>query len=248
MPATLEAGTIAGYCVGEPWNQQAVMRGIGVPVITDYEIWKDNPEKVFGVTKGWADKNKKTHVAVIKALMRAGQWMDASLENRKETAQILSKKEYVGADYEVIANSMTGTFLYTKNDRREMPDFNVFFRKHATYPFYSDAIWSLTQMRRGGQIGEAKPDSWYHETAKRVYLPEVYLEAAKQLLEAGVITKQDVPWDSDGYRAPTSEFIDGVTYDGKKPLDYLNQLAIGLKDTPGAAASATGKPTATTSL
>src|SRR5690606_26876950 len=23
MPATLEAGTINGYCVGEPWNQQA---------------------------------------------------------------------------------------------------------------------------------------------------------------------------------------------------------------------------------
>ena len=50
MPATLEAGTIYGYCVGEPWNQQAVFKGIGVPVITDYEIWKDNPEKVFGIT------------------------------------------------------------------------------------------------------------------------------------------------------------------------------------------------------
>ena len=32
MPATLEAGTIHGYCVGEPWNQQAVFKGIGVPV------------------------------------------------------------------------------------------------------------------------------------------------------------------------------------------------------------------------
>jgi nitrate/nitrite transport system substrate-binding protein len=33
MPATLEAGTINGYCVGEPWNQQAVFRGIGVPLL-----------------------------------------------------------------------------------------------------------------------------------------------------------------------------------------------------------------------
>jgi nitrate/nitrite transport system substrate-binding protein len=47
MPATLEAGTIFGYSVGEPWNQQAVIKGVGVPVITDYEIWKNNPEKVF---------------------------------------------------------------------------------------------------------------------------------------------------------------------------------------------------------
>ncbi|MEJ1999507.1 MAG: CmpA/NrtA family ABC transporter substrate-binding protein, partial [Maritimibacter sp.] len=55
MPATLEAGTIDGYCVGEPWNQQAVFKGIGVPVITDYEIWKNNPEKVFGITQEFAD-------------------------------------------------------------------------------------------------------------------------------------------------------------------------------------------------
>jgi len=56
MPATLEAGTIYGYCVGEPWNQQAVFKGIGVPVITDYEIWKNNPEKVFGMTKEFTEK------------------------------------------------------------------------------------------------------------------------------------------------------------------------------------------------
>ncbi|HYQ59179.1 MAG TPA: CmpA/NrtA family ABC transporter substrate-binding protein, partial [Draconibacterium sp.] len=50
MPATLEAGTIYGYCVGEPWNQQAVFKQIGVPVVTNYEIWKNNPEKVFVMT------------------------------------------------------------------------------------------------------------------------------------------------------------------------------------------------------
>jgi nitrate/nitrite transport system substrate-binding protein len=43
MPATLESGTIHGYCVGEPWNQQAVFKGIGVPVIVDDDIWKNNP-------------------------------------------------------------------------------------------------------------------------------------------------------------------------------------------------------------
>ena len=36
MPSTMEAGTIYGYCVGEQWNQQAVFKGIGVTVITDY--------------------------------------------------------------------------------------------------------------------------------------------------------------------------------------------------------------------
>jgi len=77
MPATLEAGTIYGYGVVEPWNQQAVFKGIGVPVITDYEIWKNNPEKVFGVSKEWAEKYPITHKKVVKALIRAAQWLDA---------------------------------------------------------------------------------------------------------------------------------------------------------------------------
>ena len=72
MPATLEAGTIHGYCVGEPWNQEAVFKGIGVPVITDYDIWKNNPEKVFGMTAEFAEKNPNTTLAITKALIRAG--------------------------------------------------------------------------------------------------------------------------------------------------------------------------------
>ncbi len=231
MPATMEAGTINGYCVGEPWNQAAVFKGIGVPVITDYEIWKNNPEKVFGVTKDWADKNPNTHLALVKALIRAGQWLDENNNaNREEAVKILAKPEYVGADAKVIANSMTGTFEYEKGDKREVPDFNVFFRHYATYPFYSDAVWYLSQMRRWGQIGEAKPDAWYADTAKSVYRPDIYLSAAKMLIDEGKAKQADFPFGTDGYRAPTSDFIDGIAYDGKKPNDYLKSLAIGLKN------------------
>ena len=232
MPATLEAGTIYGYCVGEPWNQQAVFKGIGVPVVTDYEIWKDNPEKVFGVSKKWADKNPNTHKAVIKAMIRAAMWLDkGGLENRKEASKILARSEYVGADYEVIANSMTGTFEYEKGDKRFLPDFNVFFRYNATYPYYSDAVWYLSQMRRWGQISEQKSDSWYMDMAKKVYRPDLYAEAAKELIAEGKAKAEDFPdFDKEtGYRAPQTEFIDNVTFDGKKPNAYLEQFPIGLK-------------------
>jgi nitrate/nitrite transport system substrate-binding protein len=229
MPSTMEAGTINGYCVGEPWNQQAVFKGIGVPVITDLEIWKNNPEKVFGVTRGWANKNPNTHVAVVKALIRACMWLDASMANRVEAVKMLSKPGYVGADAEVIGNSMTGSFEYEKGDKRPMPDFNVFFRYFATYPFYSDAIWYLTQMRRWGQITESKPDSWYVETAKKVYLPAVYMQAAKALVSEGKAKDTDFPAKTDGFKGPQDGFIDGIVYDGRKPNDYLNKFKIGLK-------------------
>ncbi|MEC9268765.1 MAG: CmpA/NrtA family ABC transporter substrate-binding protein [Pseudomonadota bacterium] len=230
MPATLEAGTIYGYCVGEPWNQQAVFKGIGVPVITDFEIWKNNPEKVFGITAEFAEKYPNTTLALTKALIRAAQWLDENDNaNRPAAVEILSRPEYVGADYEVIANSMTGTFEYEKGDKREVPDFNVFFRYHATYPYYSDAVWYLTQMRRWGQIAEAKPDGWYDEVARKVYRPDIYLEAARLLVEEGQVQEADFPWDSDGYREPQDEFIDGIAFDGRQPNAYLESFPIGLK-------------------
>ncbi len=232
MPATLEAGTIYGYSVGEPWNQQAVFKGIGVPVITDYEIWKNNPEKVFGLTAGFVEENPNTTLAITKALIRAAMWLDENDNaNREEAVEILARPEYVGADAEVIANSMTGTFEYEKGDVREVPDFNTFFRHDATYPFYSDAIWYLTQMRRWGQIPEAHEDGWYDEIARSVYKPEIYLEAARMLVDEGLAPEDAFPWDSDGYRAPTppEDIIDGIAYDGRQPNAYLDSLEIGLK-------------------
>jgi len=232
MPATLEAGTIYGYCVGEPWNQQAVFKGIGVPVITDYEIWKDNPEKVFGMTKEFTEKYPNTTVRIVKAMIRAAKWLDENNNaNRPEAVKILSQPNYVGADYEVIANSMTGTFEYEKGDKREVPDFNVFFRYNATYPYYSDAVWYLTQMRRWGQIAEQKPDDWYMETAKSVYRPDIYRQAAEELIAEGKMAPEDFPdFDSEtGFRPPQTEFIDDVTFDGTKPNEYLEKFSIGLK-------------------
>lgn len=235
MPKTLEAGNIQGYCVGEPWNQAAVKMGIGVPVTTNYDVWKNNPEKVFGVSKEWADQNPQTMLAVTKALIRAGQWLDETddtgmLINRIEAARILSRPDYVGADFDVIKNSMTGYFFFQKTDKREMPDFNVFYKYQCTYPWYSDGVWFLTQMRRWGQITEAKPESWYLETAKEVYKPEIYLKAAKMLLAEGHIKEGDIPWETDGFKPATSDFIDGVSYDGRKPLEYLKSHAIGNQD------------------
>ncbi len=232
MPATLEAGTIYGYCVGEPWNQQAVFKGIGVPVITDYEIWKNNPEKVFGMTAEFAEKYPNTTIRLTRALIRAAKWLDENDNaNRPAAVKMLSQPNYVGADYDVIANSMTGTFEYEKGDKREVPDFNVFFRYNATYPYYSDAIWYLTQMRRWGQIAEPKSDAWFMETAKRVYRPDIYSQAAKSLIAEGLMDAKDFPdFDSEtGFKPPQGEFIDGVVFDGSKPNEYIGKFPIGLR-------------------
>ncbi|MDO6425813.1 CmpA/NrtA family ABC transporter substrate-binding protein [Thalassotalea sp. 1_MG-2023] len=232
MPATLEAGTIHGYCVGEPWNQQAVLKGIGVAVVTDYEIWKNNPEKVFGITKAFADKYPNTTVRLTRALIRAAKWLDEdNNKNRSEAVTILSKSHYVGADYDVIANSMTGTFEYEPGDVRAVPDFNVFFRHNATYPYYSDAIWYLTQMRRWGQISDEKSDQWYIDIAKKVYRPDIYMKAVRSLIDDKLMMQADFSAleNEDGFRDPQQHFIDNIIYDGTKPNEYINKFTLGLK-------------------
>ena len=228
MPATLEAGTIYGYCVGEPWNQQAVFKGIGVPVTTNYDIWKNNPEKVFVIRKDFAEKYPNTTTAITKALIRAGKWLDEP-GNRPKAVGILSMPDYVGADSIVIANSMTGTFEFEKGDKRAMPDFNVFYRYNATYPFYSDGVWFLTQMRRWGQIPNSKPADWYDTTIKNIYRPDLWKTAAQALVKDGKIPASDIP-ATDGYKPATTDFIDGTKYDGKDPLGYINSFKIGNKD------------------
>ena len=230
MPSTMEAGTIIGYCVGEPWNQQAVAKGIGVPVITDYQIWKNNPEKVFGLTKAFTEENPNTTLALTKALIRAAIWLDENDNaNRAEAVEILARSEYVGADESVIGASMTGTFEFEPGDVRSIPDFNVFFRYFATYPYYSDAVWYLTQMRRWGQISEDKDDQWYDSVAKKVYLPDIYMQAAELIVDEGYASADDFPSNTDGYKPATDEFIDGISFDGTKPNTYLESFDIGLK-------------------
>ena len=233
MVPTMEAGTTVGYCVGEPWNQQAVFKGLGVPVLTSENIIPDVSDKSFTVTKAFADKYPNTTIRTVKALIRASYWLDQiNNANRPEAVKIISRPAYVGADEKIIANSMTGTFEFEKGDKRAIPDFNKFFRGQYGIPYYSDAIWWMTQMRRWGHISEQKPDSWYLDMAKKAYKPEIYVAAAKELIAEGKMKASDFP-DLDNpaifMKAPEKSALDAIVFDANKPNAYIDSFAIGLK-------------------
>src|SRR3546814_8594764 len=68
-----------------------------------------------------------TTKALLRAIIRAQIWLDADNgKNRPEAVKILARPNYVGADENVIANSMTGTFTFAPGDTRPAPDFNIF--------------------------------------------------------------------------------------------------------------------------
>jgi nitrate/nitrite transport system substrate-binding protein len=229
MPSTLEAGTIEGFAVGEPWNQASVAKKIGVPVIVDPDIAGLNADKVFGMTESFAAANPKTTKALLRAIIRAQMWLDEDGgKNRPEAVKLLAQSQYVGADEKVLMASMTGKFTFGEGDTRNTPEFNMFFDQSASYPYYSDAIWVMTQMRRWGQIAEDKADGWYLDTAKAVYRPDLYMDAAKSLIADGKAPADAFP-ESDGYRTYSKPGIDGVKFDARAPSAYLASFKIGLK-------------------
>lgn len=229
MPATMEAGTIEGYSVGEPWNQAAVAKKIGMPLIVDPDIAGLTGDKVFGLKEEFAAKNPNTVKALLRALIRASMWLDADNgKNRPEAVKMLAKSQYVGADEKVLLASMTGHFTFGDGDTRATPEFNLFFDQQASYPFYSDAIWFLTQMRRWGQITDNKPDQWYLDTAKSVYRTDLYDAAAKSLVADGKAPESAFP-ATDGFRTYTKSAIDKVPFDARKPTAYIASFSIGLK-------------------
>ena len=225
MPATLGSGTIHGYSVGEPWNQQAVMKGLGVPLVTAGQIWTRMPEKVLGLRRDFAERNPQTVKAMIKAIIRAEQWLDADGgANRDELARMLARSEYVGADYEVLVGPLSGRFQFERGDFRPQPTANVYFREFAGYPFPEDAVWYLTQMRRWGQIAQDKSDAWYADIARKVYRDDLYRAAAEELVAIGSLVAAAVP--TPGLYVAGS-FIDGIEFEPERPNAYLARFAIG---------------------
>jgi ABC-type nitrate/sulfonate/bicarbonate transport system substrate-binding protein len=163
--AYLSGGVIDGYCVGEPWNQQSEALGIGRIALTGPDIWKGMPEKVLGTTESWAANNPQTLKALIKALIEACLWLDEPA-NRAEAARILSSPRYLNMPAEVMSRTL------------DLPDFHVFQRNAANFPWRSHADWFLTQMVRWKQ---APADTDIKAVADRVYRTDIYRAAARDM-------------------------------------------------------------------
>jgi nitrate/nitrite transport system substrate-binding protein len=213
MPSNLIAGNIEGYCVGEPWNSRIVLKGKGSALVTNYDIWNNNPEKVLQARADFVKKYPETTKAVMKAIIEAQMWLDASWKNREEAIGYLSKKQYVKAPKSVLRKSMSGTFLYNKGVDSSNPMFNVFANDYAAYPFYSHGMWFITQMYRWGQID--KPVNM-KEVIEKVYRPDLFAEVAK---EVGY-TLPPSPWKKDGVDK-YNKFMDGKVFDPNKAVDYI---------------------------
>jgi nitrate/nitrite transport system substrate-binding protein len=214
MVVNMKIGNMSGYCVGEPWNQRAILDGIGFTAATSQQIWPDHPEKVLGTTSSWVSANGNAARALTAAVLEASRWIDASDENRRETAKTIAARAYINTAVETIEGRMLGHYQdglgKTWQDAHAMRFFND---GAVSYPWLSDGIWFLTQQKRWGLL---KSDPDYLAVARQINRSELYTQAATAV---GGISVPTSPMRS-------STLIDGKVWDGSDPAAYANSFAI----------------------
>ena len=177
MADALGAGSIDGYCVGEPWNTAAVLSGSGRIATVKAAIWRSSPEKVLGVEERWATANPEALAALLRALYRAAAW-SADAANSHELAALLAGPAYLARPEDWMTPALTGRMLLGSGEARTVEDFFIPLAKAATFPWRSHAMWFYTQMVRWRQIGHSVENA---AVARETYRPDLYRAALKPL-------------------------------------------------------------------
>ena len=213
MVANMRVGNMDGFCVGEPWNQRAIIDGIGVTAITTQDIWKDHPEKTLGTTAEFVKANPNTSRAAVMAILEASRWIDSSLANKMKMAETIADKSYVNTSVDAINQRILGRYQNGLGKTWDDPNYMKFFNDGAVnFPYLSDGMWFLTQHKRWGLLKE-HPD--YLGVAKQINQIALYKEAAGAL-------KVNVPKSE----MRSSKLIDGVVWDGKDPAKYADSFKV----------------------
>ncbi|WLD59475.1 ABC transporter substrate-binding protein [Salinispirillum sp. LH 10-3-1] len=174
MVSALEQGDIDGFCVGEPYNAIAQRKGLGDILLTGHDIWPNAPEKVFGVTQQWATAHEEMHHQLIRALIRACQWLDRP-ENRNDISGMLCQPDYLGLDRDVLQAAVQqmsapqGTALPATHKH--------FFQHDATVPWPAHGHWITQQLQELSAAALDLPPTLVAD----VYRTDLYRRAAESL-------------------------------------------------------------------
>ena len=212
MVANLKAGNLDGYCVGEPWNSRAVYEGLGYVIDTSLDIWAGHPEKVLGVKEEWVAKYPETHLALVRALLKACEYCD-DRRNREEIMGLLCQPQYVGS----LEDYTRPGFIdpYNRGDGTEPQQllrFNQFYVDQANCPGRGEGLWTLTQLARWGYT--PFPKNWV-EILERVRRPDLFGEACRQL-----------GWPDTESDRHNFALFDGMVFTPDDPIGYIQRFTI----------------------
>lgn len=206
MVANLRAGNIDGFLAPDNVVQRAVYDQIGFIHILSKEIWNGHPCCSFSLSKSVLTEMPNTSAAMMRAILEATAYASKQ-ENRKEIAAAIAPANYLNQPLTVVEQVLTGTYADGLGNIITDPDRVTF----DPFPWQSYAVWTLTQMKRWGQI---KQDIDFQAVAKSVYLET---DAARLMKEQGLVPMSGA----------TKDFtVMGKSFDPNEPEAYLASFAI----------------------
>jgi nitrate/nitrite transport system substrate-binding protein len=158
------------------------------------------------VPAAFVQENPNTFAALYRAILNAAA-MAHDPKNRSLMAEVLSPANYLNQPKTVLEQVLTGKFADGLGNVRNVPNRADF----EPFPWYSMAVWILTQMKRWGYVkGEVR----YKDIAEKVYL---LTDARKHMTALGM----PVP------KADYQKFkVMGKEFDYANPEAYIRSFAI----------------------
>jgi len=229
LPDALGAGSIDGYCVGEPWNSVGVAsKGAHIATVKA-SIWQSSPDKVIGMRESWAEKYPGLTGAVIRAIYRAGIWC-ADPANREEAARIMASPAYLDKDETIVRRALTGVLDTGGGKSHTVPGFFIPHASAANFPWKSHALWYYSQMVRWSEVGASAEAA---AKAQKSFRPDLYRDAllpfgaslpkADSKLEGTRRVPQDIAAVPAPIRMLADQFFDGTVFDPDQVDAYIAQ-------------------------
>lgn len=188
MFRNLVAGTIDGFCSGEPWNTLAVREGIGRCRLCSATHQPGHVEKVLMVTQAFAETRPEEHAALVTALVHACAWCDEPA-NREPLAQLLSGAKFLNTPARVVAPALTGHFDYGREGGEPVPDFHVFHRGGANIPSVHKAVALQTALTAAGLVEPAAADP---NLPRRLFREDLHREILQYNLPNELASSSDL--------------------------------------------------------
>lgn len=178
----LSAGTIDGYCVGEPWNSLAIQNGMGWCVATSAELHPNHPEKVLMVRADFAQRRHAEHLVLVTALVEACRLCDDP-EFRPELAKLLARREYLNQPVKAIAAGLKGPVDLGYGRSAPADTFVRFGCDDLNNPTLERAQWLVDGCKTHGLLppGLTVPP----HLAREIFRPDLFAQAASRHQKPG---------------------------------------------------------------
>lgn len=157
MARNLAAGTLDGYCSGEPWNTCSVQRGEGWCPTWSATLSPGHVEKVLMVRNDLVRNRGSEHATLVAAIAQAAAWCDDP-RHRPQLAEMLSAAMYLNVPVKAITPALTGRFDCGHDRIETVPDFHVFSQGNASVPTINRAANVQAELVAAGLVPRQMAD------------------------------------------------------------------------------------------